>query len=66
VAVVVNSAVGLDTNSSSCDYIQLHSGDKATLAESLAFVQQTAGEILKVVMPNSAAGQPDTFPPASP
>jgi antirestriction protein ArdC len=66
VAFVVNSAVGLDTNSSSSDYIQLHSGHKATLAESLAFVQQTAAEILKVVMPNSAAGQPDTFPPVSP
>jgi antirestriction protein ArdC len=66
VAFVVNSAVGLNTNSSSSDYIQLHSGDKATLAESLAFVQLTAAEILKVVMPNSAAGQPDTFPPASP
>jgi antirestriction protein ArdC len=65
VAFVVNSAVGLDTNSSSSDYIQLHSGDKATLAESLAFVQQTAAEILKVVMPNSA-GQPDTFPPPVP
>ena len=33
VAFVVSSAVGLDTNSASSDYIQLYSGDKATLAE---------------------------------
>jgi antirestriction protein ArdC len=51
VAFVVCSAIGLDTNTSSSDYIQLHSGDKTTLAESLGFVQQTAAEILKVVMP---------------
>jgi len=53
VAFVVNSAIGLDTNTSSSDYIQLHSGDKATLAESLAFVQQTAAEILKAILPGT-------------
>ena len=36
VAFVVSSAIGLDSNTSSSDYIQLHAGDKATLAESLA------------------------------
>ena len=51
VAFVVSGAIGLDVNTASSDYIQLHAGDKATLAESLAFVQQTAAEILKAIMP---------------
>lgn len=58
VAFVVNSAIGLDTNTASSDYIQLHAGDKATLAESLAFVQQTAAEILKAIGPKDAAANP--------
>ncbi len=33
VAFVVSSAIGLDVNSSFSDYVQLHGGDKATLAE---------------------------------
>ncbi len=49
VAFVVCNAVGLDTNSASSDYIQLHSGDKATLAESLTFIQKTAAEILTAI-----------------
>ncbi len=55
VAFVVNSAIELDTSTASSDYIQLHAGDKATLAESLAFVQQTAAEILKAIGPKDAA-----------
>jgi antirestriction protein ArdC len=51
VAFVVSFAIGLDTNTSSSDYIQLHSGDKATLAESLAFIQQTASVILQAIAP---------------
>lgn len=51
VAFVVCSAIGLDTNTSSADYIQLHSGDKATLAESLAIIQQTASVILQAIEP---------------
>ena len=51
VAFVVSAAIGLDVNTSSSDYIQLHAGDKATLAESLTFIQQTASEILKTLMP---------------
>lgn len=50
VAFVVSSAIGLDVNSSSSDYIQLHSGDQATLAESLAFIQQTAAAILAAIV----------------
>ena len=49
VAFVVCSAIGLDTSTSSSDYIQLHAGDKATLAESLAFIQQTASAILQAI-----------------
>lgn len=55
VAFVVNTAIGLDTNTASSDYIQLHAGDKATLAESLAFVQKTTAEILKAIEPKDAA-----------
>jgi len=55
VAFVVCSAVGLDVNTSSSDYIQLHAGDKTTLAESLAFVQRTADGILKAIMPSHDA-----------
>jgi antirestriction protein ArdC len=57
VAFVVTTAIGLDVNTASADYIQLHSGDKATLAESLAFVQQTAAEILEAIMPRELAGE---------
>jgi len=53
VAFVVSCAVGLDLNTASSDYIQLHSGDKATLAESLAFVQHTAAEILNAMLPSA-------------
>ena len=35
----------------SSDYIQLHAGDKATLAESLTFIQQTAALILEAIAP---------------
>jgi hypothetical protein len=47
VAFVVSSAIGLDVNSSCSDYILSYDGTKETLAESLAFVQQTASEILQ-------------------
>jgi len=51
IAFVVCSSIGLDTNTSSADYIQLHAGDKATLAESLAVIQQTASVILQAIDP---------------
>ena len=50
VAFVVSSAIGLDAGTASSDYIQLHRGDKATLTESLTFVQHTAMEILNAIM----------------
>ena len=55
VAFVVSHAAGLETGTSSSDYIQLHSGDKATLVESLGFIQQTASEILKAILPSQIA-----------
>jgi antirestriction protein ArdC len=55
VAFVVCSAIGLDTNTSSADYVQLHGGDKATLAESLGAIQQTAAVILQAIEPAEAA-----------
>jgi antirestriction protein ArdC len=55
VAFVVSTAIGLDPGTSSSDYIQLHSGDKATLAESLGYVQRTAAEILKAILPEDPA-----------
>jgi antirestriction protein ArdC len=54
VAFVVCSAIGLDTHTSSSDYMQLHGGDKATLAESLAAIQQTASVILQAIEPVEA------------
>ena len=55
VAFVVSTAIGLDTNTSSSDYIQLHAGDKATLGESLAFIQQSASVILRAIEPHEVA-----------
>jgi antirestriction protein ArdC len=45
-AYVVCSGVSLDTNTASIDYIQLYSGDKTALQESLERIQKTASEIL--------------------
>jgi hypothetical protein len=55
VAFVISSAIGLHTNTSSSDYIQLHAGDKATLAQSLAAIQQTAYIILRAIMATDTA-----------
>ena len=54
VAFVVSTAIGLDAGTSSSDYIQLHSGAKATLAESLGYVQRTSAEILNAILPGPA------------
>jgi hypothetical protein len=59
VAFVVCAAIGLDVNTASSDYVQLHGGDKATLAESLATIQQTASVILQAIEPcETAADSP--------
>ena len=46
VAFVVSQAVGLECGTASADYISLYDGNKATLSESLGFIQRTAAEIL--------------------
>ncbi|HKD04876.1 MAG TPA: ArdC-like ssDNA-binding domain-containing protein [Bryobacteraceae bacterium] len=53
VAFVVCHAIGLETGTAASDYIQLWRGDKATLSESLQFIQTTAVQILAAI----AAGQ---------
>ncbi len=53
VAFVVCHGIGLDVNSSSCDYIQLYDGDKETLIKSLGRIQQTAAEILGAITDSS-------------
>jgi antirestriction protein ArdC len=54
VAFVISSAIGLDVNTAFSDYVQLHGGDKAVLAESLSFIQQTAATILQAIDPFEA------------
>ena len=58
VAYVIATAIGLDMGTASSDYIQLHSGDKTTLAESLSVVQQTAAEILRAITPLAPPAHP--------
>jgi len=48
VAFVVCEAIGLKANNSA-DYIQLYSGDKETLTESLEHVQRASAEILAAI-----------------
>jgi antirestriction protein ArdC len=50
VAYVVCEAIGLKAQRSA-DYIQLYSGDKDTLAESLEHVQRASAEILAAIAP---------------
>ena len=54
VAFVVCGAIGLDVNTASSDYVQLHGGDTSTLADSLAVIQQTASVILQAIEPCEA------------
>ena len=49
VAYVVCEAIGLDTNTSGSDYIQLYDGDKETLMKSLTRIQSTASEIINAI-----------------
>jgi len=50
VAFVVSRTIGLHTGYSSSDYIQLYQGNKETLCESLAVVQQTAARISGAIL----------------
>jgi len=51
VAFVVSRAIGLETGTSSADYIQLWHGDANLLRESLEIVQQTAAVIVAAITP---------------
>ena len=51
VAFVVCEAIGLKAQNSA-DYIQLYSGDKETLAESLEHIQRASAEVLAAITPN--------------
>jgi len=52
VAYVICQAIGLETTTASCDYIQLYRGSAATLAASLDRIQHTAGEIIAAIGPD--------------
>jgi hypothetical protein len=60
VAFVVCKAVGLQTGTSSADYIQLWHGDANLLRESLEVVQQTAAVILGGIAPKPQVQEPDS------
>jgi hypothetical protein len=45
-AVAFSQAIGLETETASSDSVHLYRGDKATLSESLVFIQRTAAGIL--------------------
>jgi antirestriction protein ArdC len=49
VAFIVCTALGLETQTSSSDYIQLYKGDASLLLESLGAIQQTANRILRAI-----------------
>ena len=56
VAFVVCSAIGLAAMNQSADYIQLYAGDTATLAASLASIQQTATRIIGALLGSEETG----------
>src|SRR5713101_2238821 len=61
VAFVVCQSIGLQTGTTSADYIQLWNGDAKLLAESLEVVQRTAAVILGAISPRSATPEePET------
>jgi hypothetical protein len=53
VAFIVCQAINLETGSASADYIQLYSGDRETLAESLSHIRDAASTILSGLLPSS-------------
>ena len=54
VAFVVCRGIGLETNNAAADYISLYNGDKKTLTESLAKIQETGAKILDHLIPEKA------------
>jgi hypothetical protein len=72
VAFVVGQAIGLEMGKASSDYIQMYNGNTNLLAESLEFIQRTAGVILGAITFEESVSQdatefsPDVAePPAS-
>jgi hypothetical protein len=64
VAFVVGQAIGLEMGKASSDYIQMYNGDTRLLAESLEFIQRTAGVILGAInFEDSATPEPTEFSP---
>ena len=55
VAYVVCNAIGLDTGTTSQDYVNLYGGDAKLLLESLEFIQQTSSRILTAIAPENSA-----------
>ena len=49
VAFVVCRAIGLETGSAACDYIQLWKGDAQLLTESLGYIRQAASQMLRAL-----------------
>ena len=62
VAFVVCQAIGLETGSSSTDYIQLWHGDAKLLQESLQAVQESAAVILGGIAPEVSGLSGDQLP----
>ena len=48
-AFVVCHAIGLETGSAACDYIQLWNGDAQLLIENLGYVRQAASQMLSAI-----------------
>lgn len=66
VAFVVCRSVGLETNNAAADYIQLYNGDKKTLADSLAAIQETSAKILDELLPEKRIPSLDQREPMAP
>jgi hypothetical protein len=57
VAFIVGQAIGLEMGKTSSDYIQLHAGNAALLAESLEVIQRASAVILDAIMGESDTAQ---------
>jgi hypothetical protein len=58
VSFIITRAIGLDTGSAACDYIQLYNGDAETLASSLEAIQKASHAILTAIQ---SAGMAETI-----
>jgi hypothetical protein len=65
VAYVVCRGVGLETNTAAADYIKLYNGDKHTLVDSFAAIQETSAKILNDLLPEKHISRQEPTPVAS-